>query len=107
MSLMRRPLALLLLLPLWATAQSTATPCPLYGYKSKCVVEVKVAADGARGDKNSPFTEYLLRAMQQPGLRIEDVFKEVRRNVSREASGVQVRLESTSLTGFFAFRQSR
>jgi hypothetical protein len=63
----------------------------------------RVAADGARGERNSPFTKHLLRAMQQPGLPIEEVFKEVRRNVSRETSGAQVPWESTSLTGFFAF----
>lgn len=64
----------------------------------------KVAADGPRGQRNSPFTKHLLQAMQQPNLPIEEVFKEVRRNVSRETSGAQVPWESTSLTGFFSFR---
>ncbi len=41
--------------------------------------------------------------MQQPGLPIEEVFKEVRRQVTRETGGAQVPWESTSLTGFFAF----
>jgi hypothetical protein len=67
----------------------------------------RVAADGARGERNSPFTKHLLRAMQQPGLPIEEVFKEVRRNVSRETSGAQVPWESTSLTGYFSFSQPR
>ncbi len=67
----------------------------------------KVAADGGRGERNSPFTKHLLRAMQQPNLPIEEVFKEVRRNVGKETSGAQVPWESTSLTGFFTFRQSR
>jgi hypothetical protein len=67
----------------------------------------KVAADGGRGERNSPFTKNLLRAMQQPGQPIEEVFKEVRRNVTRETNGAQVPWESTSLTGFFSFRQSR
>jgi len=67
----------------------------------------KVAADGSRGERNSPFTKNLLRAMQQPGQPIEEVFKEVRRNVTRETNGAQVPWESTSLTGFFSFRQSR
>jgi hypothetical protein len=48
-----------------------------------------------------------LTAMQQPGLPIEEAFKEVRRNVSRETNGAQVPWESTSLTGFFTFRQTR
>ena len=67
----------------------------------------KVAADGARGERNSPFTRHLLTAMQQPGLPIEEAFREVRRNVSRETNGAQVPWESTSLTGFFTFRQTR
>jgi len=67
----------------------------------------KVAADGGRGERNSPFTKNLLRAIQQPGLPIEEVFKEVRRNVTRETNGAQVPWESTSLTGFFSFRQTR
>jgi hypothetical protein len=67
----------------------------------------KVAADGGKGERNSPFTKNLLRAIQQPGQPIEEVFKEVRRNVTRETNGAQVPWESTSLTGFFSFRQSR
>jgi hypothetical protein len=67
----------------------------------------KVAADGARGQRNSPFTRHLLSVMQQPGLPIEEAFKEVRRNVSKETNGAQVPWESTSLTGFFTFRQVR
>lgn len=65
----------------------------------------KVASDGPRGQRNSPFTKHLLRAMQQPNLPIEEVFKEVRRNVSRETAGAQVPWESTSLTGFFTFQR--
>ena len=67
----------------------------------------KVAGDGARGERNSPFTKNLLRAIQQPGKPIEEVFKEVRRNVARETNGAQVPWESTSLTGFFSFAQAR
>jgi len=67
----------------------------------------KVAADGGRGERNSPFTKHLIRAMQQPNQPIEEVFKEVRRNVGKETNGAQVPWESTSLTGFFTFRQAR
>lgn len=67
----------------------------------------KVAADGVKGERNSPFTKNLLKAIQQPGQPIEEVFKEVRRNVTRETNGAQVPWESTSLTGFFSFLQSR
>lgn len=67
----------------------------------------KVAADGGKGERNSPFTKNLLKAIQQPGQPIEEVFKEVRRHVTRETNGAQVPWESTSLTGFFSFRQTR
>ena len=67
----------------------------------------KVAADVGDGGRNSPFTRNLLKAIQQPGQPIEEVFKEVRRNVTRETNGAQVPWESSSLTGFFSFRQTR
>jgi uncharacterized caspase-like protein len=67
----------------------------------------KVALDGARGERNSPFTKHLLKAMQQANKPIEEVFKEVRRNVGKETNGGQVPWESTSLTGFFTFTQSQ
>jgi hypothetical protein len=41
--------------------------------------------------------------MQKPGQPIEETFKEVRRNVSRETNGAQVPWESTSLIGGFYF----
>ena len=64
----------------------------------------KVAADGAKGERNSPFTKHLIKAIGLPGLPIEELFKEERRNVSRESNGAQVPWESTSLTGYFSFR---
>lgn len=67
----------------------------------------KVAADGGKGQRNSPFTRNLLKAIQQPGQPIEEVFKEVRRNVTRETNGAQVPWESTSLMGFFSFEQTK
>ena len=65
----------------------------------------KIALDGARGERNSPFTKHLLKAMQQANKPIEEVFKEVRRNVGKDTNGSQVPWESTSLTGFFTFKQ--
>ena len=67
----------------------------------------KVAADGAKGQRNSPFTRHLLNVIQQPGLQIEEAFKEVRRNVSRDTNGAQVPWESTSLVGKFYFTVQR
>ena len=67
----------------------------------------KVAADGSKGQRNSPFTRHLLNVIQQPGLQIEEAFKEVRRNVSRDTNGAQVPWESTSLVGKFYFTAQR
>ena len=67
----------------------------------------KVAADGSKGQRNSPFTRHLLSVIQQPGLQIEEAFKEVRRNVSRDTNGTQVPWESTSLVGKFYFTVQR
>jgi hypothetical protein len=56
-----------------------------------------VAADG--DGQNGLYTEELLTAMSQPGLKIEEVFKRVRINVSRRSKGAQTPWESSSLTG--------
>jgi Caspase domain len=60
-----------------------------------------VAADG-RGN-NSPYTEALTRAMQEPGVPIEQVFKNARRAVMAETQNQQVPWESSSLTSDFYF----
>jgi len=54
-------------------------------------------------DKNSLYTKHLLASMQQPGIPIEQVFKQVRLGVARETGRVQVPWESSSLTGDFCF----
>ena len=56
-----------------------------------------VAADG--DGKNGLYTEELLEALREPGLKIEEVFKRVRVNVSRRSKGAQTPWESSSLTG--------
>lgn len=62
-----------------------------------------VAADG-EGD-NGLYTEELLKAMRTPGLRIEDVFKRVRKNVRQRSNNRQVPWESSSIEGDFYFRR--
>ena len=56
-----------------------------------------VAADG--DGKNGLYTEELLEALREPGLKIEEVFKRVRINVARRSKGAQTPWESPSLTG--------
>lgn len=57
----------------------------------------KVASDGE--GVNGLYTQELLRAMRQPNLPIEQVFKRVRGAVSRASGGNQVPWEASSLTG--------
>ena len=60
----------------------------------------KAALDGPdRG--NSHYTAALARAMAEPGLKIEEVFKKVRIAVREKTKGEQTPWESTSLTGDF------
>jgi uncharacterized caspase-like protein len=62
----------------------------------------KVAADG-NGD-NGLYTAELLKAIDTQGIRIEDVFKQVRINVLKASGNQQIPWESSSLTGEFYFR---
>jgi hypothetical protein len=64
-----------------------------------------VASDGQ--GKNGLYTQHLLRAMLRPGVKIEDVFKEVRAGVRRDSNGKQVPWENTSLEGDFVFVPKR
>jgi hypothetical protein len=61
----------------------------------------KVASDGA-GD-NGLYTSEILKVLDEPGLRIEDVFKRVRLNVAKETNDEQLPWETSSLLGDFYF----
>ena len=61
----------------------------------------KVAMDG--NGNHSPYTEALAAAMQRPGLPVEQMFKQVRRQVMAATSDFQVPWEASSLTGDFFF----
>ena len=67
----------------------------------------KVAMDGAKGQRNSPFTKNLLRAIQTPDMPIELMFKEVRRLVLEETKNEQVPWDNSSLVGDFVFKRTR
>jgi len=60
------------------------------------------AADGAGA--NGLYTQYLLRAMAEPGLKLEEVFKRVRIGVKQASSDRQVPWDSSSMTGDFYFK---
>ncbi len=67
----------------------------------------KVAMDGAKGQRNSPFTKNLLRTIQTPDMPIELMFKEVRRLVLEDTKDEQVPWDNSSLVGDFVFKRSR
>jgi hypothetical protein len=67
----------------------------------------RVALDGAKGQRNSPFTKNLLRAIQSPDVPIELMFKEVRRLVVEETKSEQVPWENSSLVGDFVFKRTK
>ena len=64
----------------------------------------KVASDG--DGRNGLYTQEFLRMLDEPGLKVEDVFKRVRRRVADATADQQVPWESSSLTGDFYFVRS-
>ncbi len=60
-----------------------------------------VAQDGT--GKNGLYTGYLLKELQKPTAKIEEVFKRVRFAVRKESGGAQVPWETTSLEDDFVF----
>ena len=65
----------------------------------------KTAVDG-EGD-NGLYTGELVKWMQEPGLKIEDIFKKVRTSVRESSNGEQIPWESSSLEGDFYFYPSK
>lgn len=65
----------------------------------------EVAADGPRGG-NGVFTGALLAALDNPGLTVEQVFKETARSVSSLTGGRQTPWNNSSLTGDFYFNSA-
>jgi uncharacterized caspase-like protein len=59
------------------------------------------ASDGV--GRNGLYTQELLKAIQKPGLSIEQVFKEVRINVLRLSGERQYTWDSSNITGEFYF----
>jgi hypothetical protein len=60
------------------------------------------ASDGS--GKNSIFTKNFAAAVDTPGLKVEDMLKQVRSNVLRDSKNKQEPSEVSSLTGDFYFR---
>ncbi|HEY0819738.1 MAG TPA: caspase family protein [Rhizobacter sp.] len=81
-------------------AQMDAPPGTLLAFAT---APGNVAEDGDAKSGNGLYTHYLVKEMQQPAARIEDVFKRVRLQVRRGSEGRQVPWESTSLEEDFSF----
>ncbi|MFN3077444.1 MAG: caspase family protein [Alphaproteobacteria bacterium] len=61
----------------------------------------KEASDG--DDGNGLYTQELLKAMAAPGVKVEEVFKQVRVAVAQASNDAQIPWEASSLTGDFYF----
>lgn len=59
------------------------------------------ADDGS--DDNGVYTKHILRWITQPGLKIEELFKQVRVGVAQETQGEQVPWDNSSLMGEYCF----
>ena len=62
----------------------------------------KVASDGEGA--HGLYTEEILKAIDVPGIKVEEVFKRVRVNVIKATGGEQIPWEASSLTGDYYFR---
>lgn len=62
------------------------------------------ASDGT--GKNGLYTEELAKALKEPGLKAEEVFKRVRISVMQRSQNAQTPWESSSLTGDLVFNQA-
>lgn len=62
----------------------------------------KVASDGEGA--HGLYTSEILKAIDVPGIKVEEVFKRVRVNVIKATAGEQIPWESSSLTGDYYFR---
>lgn len=78
------------------------TAAPSGTYIAFATAPGSVAADG--DGANGLYTQELLFALKTPGLKIEDVFKRVRKQVRIKSNGAQIPWENSSIEGDFYFR---
>ena len=77
------------------------TTAPQGTYIAYSTAPGATAADGI--GSNGLYTEELLKTMNKPGMKIEDVFKQVRKNVYEKSNKSQVPWENSSIFGDFYF----
>jgi uncharacterized caspase-like protein len=78
-------------------------PAPTGTFVAYATGPGKVAQDGDRGS-NGVYTGELIKALREPGLRIEEVFKKAGNAVMNKTGGKQVPWTQASLQGDFYFR---
>src|SRR5262245_12966539 len=74
---------------------------PLGSFIAYSTAPGQTAADGK--GKNSPYTAALAKAIQRPGIAIEEAFRDARVEVLASTNKEQIPWESSSLTGAFQF----
>jgi formylglycine-generating enzyme required for sulfatase activity len=74
---------------------------PLGSFIAYSTAPGSTAADGK--GKNSPYTTALAKAIQKPGIAIEEAFRDARVEVLAATGKEQIPWESSSLTGAFQF----
>jgi uncharacterized caspase-like protein len=79
--------------------QSFAPPRTFLAYAT---APGQVASDGA--GKDSPYSDALIRALAEPGLKLEDVFKRVRNSVAEVTHSAQIPWDNSSVFDDFYFR---
>jgi len=82
-------------------AQMTAPVGTLIAYSTS---PGSIASDGS--GRNGLYTGKLLKYLGERGLRLEDVFKNVRTEVREESGGAQITWESNSIEGDFYFHDA-
>ena len=88
---------------LWGVTRGLAfMPAPAGTYVAYATGPGSVAEDGEPG-RNGIYTGELLKALREPGLRIEDVFKRVRIAVQARTENRQNPWDASSMTGDFFF----
>jgi uncharacterized caspase-like protein len=80
-------------------AQSFAPPGTFLAYST---APGQVASDGT--GRNSPYSDALIKALAVPGLKLEDVFKQVRNSVATATRQEQIPWDNSSVFGDFYFR---
>jgi uncharacterized caspase-like protein len=80
-------------------AQSFAPPGTFLAYST---APGQVASDGV--GRNSPYSAALIKALATPGLKLEDVFKQVRNSVATATNQEQIPWDNSSVFDDFYFR---